>query len=478
MCGRSHSTARVVSSHGRGVSMRHGDAKVAFVSDNPGTSYGEVNAVVFVVIVAAWASLTVRERCEAQAWTSAKTTMTTLLVGTETAMLALATLASMFAVTKALAVACAVAGGCFLYWARNARPRWVSRDSAAFTCEDGLTLYRFTLAMMTVVAILAVDFTPFPRRLGKTETYGVSLMDVGAGSFVFSSSVVSRFARGKEKRNLHASLRKAMQVMFLGLARLAITTTTGYHSVESEYGRHWNFFFTLALIQVCADTLPIASHRALPCGLLISIAYQYVLCCHGLSAWILQTPDARSHESATNVLTRFVSMNREGVSSACGGYFAIHLIAAHLGNALAKPVLNFSTWLQTMARVTCAFWFAAIAFHAYVEPTSRRAGNAAYVLWIVAFNLQVIIVYVCMTWFARSANGRGKCGIPVLARAINRRQLFVFVVGNALTGLTNLAVDTINADINTAWGVMTLYVSAISIVALSRNAVAELRSDS
>ena len=118
-----HSTARVVSSHGRGVSMRHGDAKVAFVSDNPGTSYGEVNAVVFVVIVAAWASLTVRERCEAQAWTSAKTTMTTLLVGTETAMLALATLASMFAVTKALAVACAVAGGCFLYWARNARPR-------------------------------------------------------------------------------------------------------------------------------------------------------------------------------------------------------------------------------------------------------------------------------------------------------------------------------------------------------------------
>ena len=166
MCGRSHSTARVVSSHGRGVSMRHGDAKVAFVSDNPGTSYGEVNAVVFVVIVAAWASLTVRERCEAQAWTSAKTTMTTLLVGTETAMLALATLASMFAVTKALAVACAVAGGCFLYWARNARPRG-SRDSAAFTCEDGLTLYRFTLAMMTVVAILAVDFHPLSSTSGQ-----------------------------------------------------------------------------------------------------------------------------------------------------------------------------------------------------------------------------------------------------------------------------------------------------------------------
>ena len=445
--------------------MRHGDAKVAFVSDNPGTSYGEVNAVVFVVLVAAWACVTVRERCKSWASTSTKTT---LLVGTETAMLALATLASMFAVTKALAVACAVAGGCFLYWACNARPALGSRaNSAAFTCEDALTLYRFTLAMMTVVAILAVDFTLFPRRLGKTETYGVSLMDVGAGSFVFSSSVVSRFARGKEKRNLRASRRKVMQVMLLGLARLAITTMIGYHSVETEYGRHWNFFFTLAVIQVCADTLPIAAHRALPFGLLISFAYQYVLSCHGLSAWILQAPDVRSHESETNVLTRFVSMNREGVSSACGGYFAIHLIAAHLGNALSKPVLNFSRWLQTMAIVTCAFWFAAIASHAYVEPTSRRAGNAAYVLWIVAFNLQVIIVYVCMTWFARSANGRGECDIPVLASAINRRQLFVFVVGNALTGLTNLAVDTINADANTAWGVMSLYVSAISIVALA-----------
>jgi len=327
-------------------------------------------------------------------------------------------------------------------------------------------MYRFTLAMMTVVAILAIDFTPFPRRFGKTETYGVSLMDVGGGSFVFSSSIVSRFARGKQKRHWRASVRKSLKTTILGLARLVTTTVIGYHSVESEYGRHWNFFFTLAVIQICADALPIEGGKALPFGLFISFTYQYALSVHDLSAWILQSPDERLHESGTNVLTRFLSMNREGVMSACGGYFAIYLIAAYLGTELAKPVLDFSRWLSQMVVVTCAFWSAAITSHTYVEPTSRRSGNVSYVLWIVAFNLQVIVFYVCITRLARNSSGREKCRIPILARAISRQQLGVFVVGNVLTGAVNLAFDTMKADVKTAWGVMTLYVFAISIVAL------------
>ena len=45
-----------------------------------------------------------------------------------------------------------------------------------------------------------MDFRAFPRRLCKTESYGVSLMDLGVGSVVFGNALVSRAARGRPWR--------------------------------------------------------------------------------------------------------------------------------------------------------------------------------------------------------------------------------------------------------------------------------------
>lgn len=50
-------------------------------------------------------------------------------------------------------------------------------------------MFRAGLTAYTCIAILAVDFPYFPRRLAKAETFGTGLMDVGPGMFIFSSGL-------------------------------------------------------------------------------------------------------------------------------------------------------------------------------------------------------------------------------------------------------------------------------------------------
>jgi hypothetical protein len=89
------------------------------------------------------------------------------------------------------------------------------------------------MMVMTVLAILAVDFPVFPRVLGKTEDWGTGLMDVGVGSFVFSLGIVSSKGfsatrRGKMLATLLGGLRRALPVLALGFVRLLMVKGVEY----------------------------------------------------------------------------------------------------------------------------------------------------------------------------------------------------------------------------------------------------------
>ena len=118
--------------------------------------------------------------------------------------------------------------------------------------------------LATAVAILAIDFHAFPRRLGKTRHHGIWLMDVGSGSFVLANALVSREALGvpptKERTsassgelpgyNLVVALHSTLPLLICGTVLAVMVYAFDYQQPVEEYGVYWNFFFTLAA--VCA----------------------------------------------------------------------------------------------------------------------------------------------------------------------------------------------------------------------------------
>lgn len=64
-----------------------------------------------------------------------------------------------------------------------------------------ITALRTYTNLFTAIAILAVDFSIFPRRFAKTETYGTGLMDIGVGLFVVAHGLTAPEAQGKEVAN-------------------------------------------------------------------------------------------------------------------------------------------------------------------------------------------------------------------------------------------------------------------------------------
>lgn len=118
-----------------------------------------------------------------------------------------------------------------------------------------------SLLLATMVAILAVDFRVFPRRLGKTELYGWSLMDVGVGGFIAINAALSPEARHALEgfsagRRMWKSFKSSLPLLVLGFIRLGLVKASNYQEHETEYGRHWNFFFTIAFTKVSVSFPP------------------------------------------------------------------------------------------------------------------------------------------------------------------------------------------------------------------------------
>ncbi|KAG2347263.1 GWT1-domain-containing protein [Suillus weaverae] len=349
-----------------------------------------------------------------------------------------------------------------------------------------LTTYRAHMMLMTILSILAVDFPVFPRVLAKCETYGVSLMDIGVGSFVFSQGVVSAIPIIKDISYLQAPIlpklksvsRKMIPIIVLGILRIVLVKGTEYPEHVTEYGVHWNFFLTLALLPVIEVLLhPIILHIPVALlGLWIGVLHQFALSSGGMKDFLLNA-------SRSNI----IFANKEGLLSLLG-YVSIHILGLSLGTVILPPSPSFFRKQQQQlldgpsshrpskldpsaprqnAKIVIELlsysmvWWMLLAFVRLGLEVSRRMANISYVLWVAAYNTSFILGYILldMVFFpTRTSKIRDptdpsgkrllieekgpKSSAPALLEAINKNAFILFLLSNVATGLINLKIQT------------------------------------
>ncbi|KAK5054391.1 hypothetical protein LTR84_001281 [Exophiala bonariae] len=383
-----------------------------------------------------------------------------------------------------------------------------SSKPARLPVRPFVTHYRGSMLVVTCLAILAVDFPVFPRRFAKVETWGTSLMDIGVGSFVFSAGVVS--ARGLIKSEQQSgsarstfstrfiqALRHSLPSLVLGFIRLWSVKGLDYAEHVTEYGVHWNFFFTLGFLPPFVELSDTITRKLVRryeiLALLLAVTYELVLNNTDLLAYILVSPRGPD----------LLSKNREGVFSFIG-YLSIFLAGRGTGvfvmqyqdspTTTTKPQNNTNTKININGPATTAtnherttvlknlliqsliaslLFLLTTTVYGLNLNVSRRLANLPYTLWIVAFNNAQLLLFGLVestgpsfTYLPQDA-ARVQHATSFLLRVFNSNGLAVFLVANLLTGLVNLTLNTLDMPDVAAMAVLVAYAAAVTGVAVA-----------
>lgn len=125
-------------------------------------------------------------------------------------------------------------------------------------------------------------------------------------------------------------------------------------------------------------------------------------------------------------------------------------------------------WCLKLAVLDVILWGVLFALDCWVEHISRRACNAPYVIWMLAYNLLLVLMCAAVQ-FLVGGDSEG----PVLLEAVNNNMMAVFLIANVLTGAVNLLVDTLQVGAWASRGVVLVYMAVVcgAAVGLERTGV-------
>ena len=363
---------------------------------------------------------------------------------------------------------------------------------------DFLTFYRSTVSYLTFVAILAVDFTIFPRSFAKTEVFGYGLMDLGAASFCVSGGFVSWFSRGQTSKHIDAKRDKQDQdngrrfkkvifhtipLLFMGIIRLVTTKGLDYQEHVSEYGVHWNFFFTLALVNIASTGmrgyLKLRS-PVLPWAFIL-VCYQTMLSLGNVQTYIQNAPricEERDSIWGDFFLCDFFASNREGILGSIG-YLVIYLASEDIGKYCIWSVKRNQTSTQgiRLFLVMVTFWllhWVSSSTKIFGITVSRRSTNATFIFWVIAHNVTILLLVWLSFHFcskgpineSQTRRDLDRAINPPIFAAVNRHGLIIFIIANLMTGAVNLSINTLAATKYEAVIVIFCYLCTIGGVAI------------
>ena len=309
---------------------------------------------------------------------------------------------------------------------------------------ESFTPFRALLMLLTVYCILAVDFELFPSRHMKTESTGHSLMDVGVGAFIVSHGVSLSY---KIVCCPYSAIRKWLKTSFplavCGLIRILLIKGTNYHEHVTEYGVHWNFFFTLSLMPVLFSPmvpllLTLRGYGCVPVVIAILCLHQY--CCTIYEDYL----------SSDNRQSLF-DMNKEGVVS-LPGYLVLFCGGILFGNTLRNSGYQKLFLLSFFCLIT------SVVCDSLIQPCSRKFCNAAYVtsvLFISSFVLSLLAAF---------PNEDVGCGEFI--SSLSKYGLQIFLVSNLLTGCVNISIQTLSCSTMVSVVILSLYLFVSTTVSV------------
>lgn len=308
--------------------------------------------------------------------------------------------------------------------------------------HDCVTSCRSTINIISVIAILAVDFLIFPRRFAKTETFGYSLMDVGVGLFVFSNAIVDG-----GQTDLLKAIKGSIPLLVLGVGRFFVTNQADYHVPVSEYGVHWNFFITLAVTKIFVSLI----------WTTVKVKYVWInAVLLMVSHEILLEMGLKNFVMSQHKRIGFIEANKEGLASSMG-YVYLYLFSAYFSYFLnlkkgcdhpKKAILKFI--LLSVCTLT-----ASLICGKYLG-ISRRLANSAYCFWVAFIGIFMMgLFYISSTLleviFKRSLPP------PLIYRAVNYNGLAFFLISNVLTGLINILCNTLSVGSFNSLAILLVY---------------------
>jgi len=330
---------------------------------------------------------------------------------------------------------------------------------------------RSIITIGTCFSILAVDFVVFPRKYAKTENRGVSIMDMGVGLYVYGSAMVSQIARGKQPQTmvkaLQGSAKGSIPLLVFGIVRFFMVKLSNYQEHVTEYGVHWNFFFTLAVLIVIASAIAvyIPPGGTLYCGMagvVVAVLYQCALSNLGLEHFI-------ENDNRSNI----IAQNKEGIFSLFG-YLGLYLIGSAIGSVVLQGDKKYRQWWQTaigLSIATGALMLSRPVLQQLFGQPSRKMMNFPFVVDCLIVNLFVDAVSLSIDLFF-PCKSNNTC-VQVLGQStdtlIVSNQLVVFLVANLVTGAVNASINTLVASSVTSYvilGVYTLFLLGFPLILL------------